>query len=228
MNAIRIIVAEDHVLVREGTRLLLEREPDMQVVGQAGDGAEAVRLACELQPDVAVLDVRMPVMNGITATAEIRRVAPHTRVLILSAYDEDEYVAEALAAGAHGYILKMAPPQELVEAVRTVARGEFAVPPDLAYKFARRWASYHGQGKEAWARPLTARELEVLRLVARGLRNKEIAAQLNLSIRTVEAHIHAILNKLGASSRTEAVVHGMVRRWFTPEEPVDQPVSAAR
>lgn len=211
MDVIRLIVADGHALVREGTRLLLEREPDLQVVGQAGDGAEAVRLAVELEPRVAVLDLAMPVKDGLAATAEIRRVAPRTCVLLLSDDEGPEHVAQALAAGAYGYLPKTAPPQQLVDAVRTVARGELALPPELVYPLTRRRAARDGR-----VRPLTARELQVLRLVAAGLRNKEIAARLHLSTRTVETHLHAILNKLGASSRTEAVVQGMARGWLLP------------
>lgn len=229
MGRLRVLVAEDHHLVAEGTRLLIEREPDMEVVAQARDGLQAVQLASSLQPDVALLDVRMPALNGVLAAARIVELCPGTRVLILSAYDDEEYVVEALEAGAHGYLLKTASPQELVEAVRAVARGEFVLPPELAYRMARRWAIRHASPDErsAGEPPLTSRELQVLRLVARGLRNKEIAAQLGVSVRTVEAHIHSILNKLGASSRTEAVVHGVARGWFTAE-PESEPAAAIR
>ncbi|MEW6048409.1 MAG: response regulator transcription factor [Bacillota bacterium] len=216
-----LVVAEDHAMVRQGTVLLLEREPDMKVVAQTGDGEEAVRLAAALRPDVVLLDVRLPGLNGVAAAGEIRRIVPQTRVLMVSAYDDDEYVAGALAAGATGYVCKEAPAGQLVEAVRTVARGHLFLDSELAFKVARWWASYQGNGKNAWE-PLTARELQVLQLVARGLRNKEIASQLGVSVRTVETHINRILSKLGASSRTEAAVHAMTSGWVALDRPAHE------
>jgi DNA-binding NarL/FixJ family response regulator len=212
---IRIIIAEDHAVVREGTRQLLEREPDLEVVGEAADGAQAVALVEQFRPDVAIMDISMPVMTGIEATKRIKASHPATAILILSAYDDDQYVFALLAAGAAGYLLKDVPSAELVRAVRLVHAGEPVLHPAIARKVLARFATPSGQPAAAppTGEParllLTDREQEVLQLAACGLSNAEISARLYLSIRTVQVHLTHIFGKLGVGSRTEAVIAGL-------------------
>ena len=218
---IRVLLAEDHVVVREGTRELLERQGDIEVVGQAGDGQEAVKLAADLRPDVVVMDIAMPRVNGIEATKQIKARFPNTAVLILSAYDNDQYVFAVLQAGAAGYLLKNVRSCELIEAVRTVRFGESVLHPVVARKvMGRLWALRARRGDERPALPVSDRELEVLQLAARGMANKDIARELCISVRTVHAHFWHIFNKLGVGSRTEAVLRGLEAGWLDlPREP---------
>jgi NarL family two-component system response regulator LiaR len=216
MPPIRVLIAEDHALVREGTRQILEQEADIVVVGEAGDGRGAVEEAARLKPDVALVDIRMPGLSGVEATRRIREVSPETAVLVLSAYDDDDYVSTLFDAGASGYMLKTARSEELVEAVREVHSGQTALHPAIAHKIARLWAR-RSQPQPNEER-LTAREMEVLRLVCRGLLNKEIARELDVSVRTVEGHLKGIFNRLGVRSRTEAAMYAATRDWFSDEE----------
>ncbi len=211
---IRVIIAEDHAVVREGTRQLLEREPDLEVVGEAGDGAAAVALVERLKPDVAIMDISMPVMTGIEATKQIKAKQPNTAVLILTAYDDDQYVFALLAAGAAGYLLKDVPFAEVVRAVRLVHAGEPVLHPAIARKVLAKFAAPSEDA--AAARPahrdelaLTDREHEVLQFAACGLSNAEISTKMYLSIRTVQVHLTHIFTKLGVGSRTEAVIVGL-------------------
>lgn len=208
---IRIIIAEDHAIVREGTRQLLEREPDLEVVGEAADGARAVALVEELSPDVAIVDISMPVMSGIEATTRIKSIRPNTAVLILTAYDDDQYVFALLAAGAAGYLLKDVPSAEVIRAVRAVHAGEPVLHPAIARKVLARFAKPSEQEGQppSDAAALSEREGEVLRLAACGFSNAEIAQRLYLSVRTVQVHLSHIFNKFGVSSRTEAVIVGL-------------------
>jgi DNA-binding NarL/FixJ family response regulator len=204
-----IVVAEDHALVREGTRQILAGENDLSVVGEASRGDEAVQIVVQLRPDVVLMDMRMPGINGIDATRQILAQAPDTKVVIVSAHEDEDYVREAIAAGALGYILKTAPARELVEGVRAVAAGAVVLSPSLS----RRLAQARTDQERASDR-LSARELAVLRQIALGHANKEIARDLGINLRTVEGHLHNIFEKLRVSSRTEAVVyaanHGIV------------------
>jgi DNA-binding NarL/FixJ family response regulator len=212
---IRVVIAEDHALVREGTRRILEQHADIAVIGEAEDGARAVAMAVRLKPDVALLDIRMPDLNGVEATRQIRQQAPDTAVLILSAYDDDHYVRALLEVGASGYLLKTVHADELVDAVRRVHAGETVLHPAIA----RKVAQLLGRKSPSQVDPvhLTAKELEVLGLVCRGLRNKEIARELAMSVRTVEGHLDAIFNRLGVRSRTEAAMHAASQGWFAEE-----------
>lgn len=217
MDKIRVIIAEDHAVVREGTRQLLEREPDIEVVGEAADGAEAVALVERLAPDVAIVDISMPIMTGIEATEKIKLVRPATAVLILTAYDDDQYVFALLAAGAAGYLLKDVPSREVVRAVRSVHAGEPVLHPAIARKVMARFAAETEHEEPVRREPamLTEREREVLRLAAQGMSNSRIAAQLYMSVRTAQVHLTHIFNKLGVGSRTEAVIAGLRRGLIT-------------
>lgn len=210
MNKISIVLADDHMVVREGTRRILEDEPDLKVVGEASDGAEAVRLVMELKPDVAVIDVSMPKLNGIEASRHIKRETPETAVLILSAYDDDEYVSAFLEAGASGYLLKNVSGSILVDAVRTVYAGESVLHPKVTRKVLDHYAALNARRPEDGAKDhLTQREKEVLRLAGKGLSNRDIGNRLFLSPRTVQSHLNRTFHKLQVSCRTEAVTEGL-------------------
>jgi DNA-binding NarL/FixJ family response regulator len=214
---IRVIIAEDHALVREGTRELIERAPDIEVVGEATNGAEAVALVERLAPDVAIVDILMPVMNGIEATERMKAIQPSLGVLILTAYDDDQYVFALLRAGAAGYLLKDVPASEVVRAVRLVHAGEPVLHPAIARKVLARFAAEEvapvAVGAQAQEEPkalhLTDREMEVLRLAASGMTNAQIAGRLYFSVRTVQVHMTHIFDKLDVGSRTEAVITGL-------------------
>jgi DNA-binding NarL/FixJ family response regulator len=211
MEKIRVIIADDHAVVREGTRHILEQEGDIQVVGEARDGAEAVALAETLKPDVAIVDISMPVVGGIEATERIKASRPGTAVLILTSYDDDRYVFALLAAGAAGYLLKDVPSEELVRAVRSVHSGEPVLHPAIARKVLARFAAEAQSGRQVREshRILTGRELDILHHAACGMSNANIANRLSVSVRTVQAHLTQIFNKLSVSSRTEAVIAGL-------------------
>ena len=220
MEKIRVIIADDHAVVREGTRHILEQEHDLEVVGEARDGAEAVVLVETLKPDVAIVDISMPVLSGIEATERIKSSSPGTAVLILTSYDDDRYVFALLAAGAAGYLLKDVPSEEVVRAVRSVYAGEPVLHPAIARKVLARFAA-EAQGGSAGRdgeRLLTDRELDILRLAACGLSNADIASRLSVSMRTVQAHLTQVFNKLGSSSRTEAVIAGLRRGMLKLED----------
>lgn len=220
MDKIRIIFAEDHVLVREGTRQLLDRHEDLEVIGEAADGIEAVELVRRLKPDLAILDISMPRMGGIEATKRIKEISPSTSILILTAYDDDQYVFALLEAGAAGYLLKDVSADELVRAVRAVHAGEPVLHPAITRKVLARFAEKKGDGAKQPANgaSLSSREIEVLRLAARGMSNAAIAQELALSTRTVQVHLTHIFAKLGVASRTEAVIAALRLGWFSLEE----------
>ena len=208
-------------MVREGTRQILERAPDLQVVAEAGDGREAIALVEREHPDVVIVDISMPVMNGIEATKGIKRIAPETAVLVLTAYDDDQYVFAILEAGAAGYLLKNARASALIDAVRRVHAGESVLDPSIARKAVRWIARNRGPREESSVDVLTERELDVLRLAAQGLSNREIADELIVSPRTVQSHMANIFGKLQVGSRTEAVMVGLRRGWIALEDTVD-------
>ncbi|MGB8706396.1 MAG: response regulator transcription factor [Dehalococcoidia bacterium] len=219
METIRILIADDHAFVREGTRRILEQEPDLEVVAEAGDGEEAVKLACDLKPDVALVDVAMPRIDGIEATRRIKALCPAVAVLVLSAYDDDQFIFGLLEAGAAGYLLKSVRGQEIVDAIRAVHAGESVLHPSVARKVLNRFAGVSGKPRERKSLDLlTEREMDVLKLVTKGLSNKDIAEGLCLSVRTVQGHLANIFNKLRVSSRTEAVVHALKEGWVTLDD----------
>lgn len=201
---IRILIADDHSLVREGLRLILETEPDFLLVGEAADGAEAVRLAAAHKPDVILMDLRMPVMDGLTAIGRIRAEEPDAAIVILTTFNEDDLMRRGLKAGARGYLLKDTDRETLFHTIRAAARGETLLRPEVLARLLAAPESMPGGAPEA-AALLTIREREVLAGVARGERSKEIAARLGITERTVKAHLASIYNKLGVDSRAAAI-----------------------
>jgi NarL family two-component system response regulator LiaR len=219
MSSISVLLAEDHVITRQGIHRLLEGENDLTVIGEASDGEEAVQMVSEMKPDVVVMDIAMPKLNGIEATRQIKLIHPRTGVLILSAYDDDEYVFALLRAGAAGYLLKNVSGDELIRAIRAVYKGE----PVLNSIIAQKVMNYFRlpgkvRGLEKLSEHLSKRETDILKLAAAGMTNKDIADKLHLSSRTVEGHLRTIFNKLGVGSRTEAVLYGLRKGWFKLEE----------
>jgi DNA-binding NarL/FixJ family response regulator len=206
---IRVVVADDQELLRGGLRMILEAQPDLEVVGEAGDGAEAVRVAREHAPDVVLMDIRMPGVDGIEATRQISAdPATSCQVLVLTTFDQDDYVYEALRAGAAGFLLKSTPPAGLVEAVRVVAGGEALLAPSVTRRLILEHVSRRtaGEGADRIRELLTERETEVVGLIAAGLSNAEIAARLVLSEATVKTHVNRILQKLDLRDRVQVVV----------------------
>ena len=216
---ITVLIADDQQMVRRGFRVILEAEPDIRVVAEAGDGREAVELARRHAPVVALLDIRMPVMDGLRAAREVIALSPGTRVLILTTFDADEYVYEALRAGASGFLLKDAPADQLITAVRSMAAGDALIDPVITRRRSpgSRWPRAGPRGCPTELHQLTARELEVLRLVARGLSNIEIARELVVEENTVKTHVSRILMKLGLRDRVQAVVLAYELGFVTPE-----------
>ena len=219
MSDISIVLGEDHLITRQGILRLLEDEEGLTVVGEAGNGEEAVQMVTDLKPDVVIMDIAMPKLNGIEATRQIKVINPRTGVLILSAYDDDEYVFATLKAGAAGYLLKSVSGDELVRAVKAIHNGEPVLDPAIAkkvmnyFKFQNKIPSVKEDSEH-----LSNRELDIIKLAAKGFTNKEIADKLHLSYRTVEGHMRDVFNKLGVGSRTEAVLFGLRKGWFTLEE----------
>lgn len=220
MEKIRILLVDDHVVVRDGTRRLLESQPDFEVVGEAGDGEEAVRMVGQAGPEIVIMDVAMPKMSGIEATKRIKELHPSVAVLALTGYDYDEYIFTLLEAGAAGYLLKDISGEELVSAVRAVYNGEPVLHPAVVRKVMNRFRlpAPARIGDRRPPEPLSEREMEVLKLAAKGMTNKEIADVLHLSTRTIQAHLRTIFDKLNVGSRSEAVLHGLRRGWFTLDD----------
>lgn len=203
-NAIRILIADDHLIVRQGLRLILETEPDLALIGEATDGAEAVRLAEELHPDVILMDLRMPVTDGLTAIEKLRLSQPQIAIVILTTFDEDDLMLRGLRAGAKGFLLKDTSRETLFNAIRAAARGEMLLRPETLTRLLTRVENTPA-GTLTDAFGLTEREREVLAEVAQGERSKEIAVKLNITERTVKAHLASIYNKLGVDSRAAAI-----------------------
>jgi NarL family two-component system response regulator LiaR len=221
VTLIKILLAEDHKIVREGTRQLLAQAQGFQVIGEAEDGEEAVRLAAQLAPDIVVMDIRMPRLTGLEATKRIKAANPRTRVLILSAYENDEYIFPALEAGANGYLLKTVGGQELIRAIENIHAGQTVLDPRVTGKVVGQLTGRQSPAKkpglrsEEMAESLSARELEVLQAAALGKSNKEIAEALIISAYTVQVHLRNIFGKLGVGSRTEAIAYTLRQGWIT-------------
>ncbi|MGD0856026.1 MAG: response regulator transcription factor [Dehalococcoidia bacterium] len=219
MDKITILLAEDHKVVREGTRRLLESQSDFEVVGEASDGIEAIELAKKWKPQIIIMDVSMPRLNGIEATKQIKALYPNMAILVLTGYDDDEYVFALLEAGAAGYLLKESSGEELIDAIRQVMTGEPVLHPKIMKKVLNRLrAPVEEASTQTSSEVLSDREMEVLRLAATGMSNMEIANSLTLSVRTVQTHLRSIFNKLGVGSRSEAIVYGLKKGWLTLEE----------
>jgi DNA-binding NarL/FixJ family response regulator len=216
---ITVVIADDHPITREGTRQILEGDSGIRVVGEAADGMELLTLVERMTPDVAMVDISMPRMNGIEATKRVKALRPAIAVLIVSAYDDDRYVFAALAAGAAGYLLKDASARTLTRAVHQVHAGEPVLHPEIAKKVLARVAESHEAfGSNSHDSDLTDRERQTLRLAARGMSNAAIARSLSVSIRTVQAHLTQTFGKLGVGSRTEAVIAGLRSGLLTMED----------
>ncbi len=209
----RIIICDDQAIVRDGLEMMLKLEKDIEVVGIAGDGAHAVELVAQKRPDMVLMDLKMPVMNGVEATRRIRAQFPDIKVLVLTTYADDEWVFDAIQAGASGYLLKDTPRDDVIKAIRGTAEGKTFVDPSVAGKVLRQASSHRTQPSTAITADLTDREIEVLRLIAKGLSNKDISERIFLSEGTIRNHVSAILTKLGVSDRTQAAViaiqHGL-------------------
>jgi DNA-binding NarL/FixJ family response regulator len=210
MGEIRVLVADDQQLVREGLRVLLDLTPGIRVVGEASNGAEAVERARQMRPDVVLMDVRMPKLDGVAATRRVREMCPDVQVIILTTFDDDEYVFDGLRAGAVGYLLKDVPSEKLAEAIRAAARGEAFIQPSVTRKvvaeFTRLAEREHVRREQPLVEPLSARELEVLALLAEGLSNQEIANRLTIAPGTVKNHVSNVLSKLSVRDRTQAIL----------------------
>ncbi len=202
---LRVLIVDDHRMFREGIRSRLENESDICVVGEAASAEEALALVNETDPSIVILDIRLPGMSGIELARILRRQRPELKILVLSGYDFDQYVRAAARVGIEGYLVKDAPQESLVQAVREIAAGGAVLPPNIASKVMRSYASGSSSIRERQVWELTVRETEILELIYQGLRNAEIAQRLSISPRTVEVHVSSIIAKLRAQSRTEAV-----------------------
>ncbi len=217
MENIRVILADDHGVMREGTHRILEQHPDIEIVGEAEDGLQALDLIERTKPDVAILDIRMPKLNGVEVVRRMKQCCPKTKALMLTAYDDDDYIFALMEAGATGYLLKTANAKELVDSVHNVYSDEPVLDPAIAVKIARLWTQ-RGTTKQGNTEQLSPRELEILELATKGLRNKAIADKLGISIRTVEGHFNSIFAKLGVFSRVEAVLEALSKHLVTLDE----------
>jgi NarL family two-component system response regulator LiaR len=217
VSKIKVIVADDHPAFREGLSHLLNREEDIEVIAEASDGEQTVELAKELQPDVALIDVAMPGINGIEAAKQVRSICPQTAIIMLTAYDYQAYILTCLQIRAAGYLLKSSSVAEIVNAIRSAYSGHGVFNLKVLSAAMKRWAGEKSDEKLA-LEGLRERELQIIRLVAKGMSNREIARQLFISERTVQTHVHKILEKLGVSSRTEAVLYCLKEGWLTMED----------
>jgi DNA-binding NarL/FixJ family response regulator len=217
MVAVRVVIVDDHAVVREGTRKLLEHDPTLAVVGETGSGIDALRLVAQERPDVVLLDLSLADISGIEVARRIHVAVPSVKIVVLSAYDDDDYVVAAIEAGVSAYLIKTVRGQEVIDTLHAVQQGNVVLHPSIAAKL--RHSLRRSSTVEADPR-LSVRELLVLQMVAKGMHNKEIAERLSISTRTVEGHLSHILTKLDVSSRTEAVLVALSRHWFTLDDPI--------
>jgi DNA-binding NarL/FixJ family response regulator len=211
---LRILVADDHAILRQGLKLLIESQPDMQVVAEAADGKVALELAAEMKPDVVVMDISMPHMNGLTATRSLKQKQPNITVVALTRHEDDTYLQELLRAGASAYVLKQSAPTDLLKAIRAVAAGGFYLDPAMTSRVADGLLSGAPHIATETSAKLSERESEVLRLVAVGHSNIEIASQLDISVKTVEVHKANAMRKLGLTGRVDVIRYGVLQGWL--------------
>ena len=216
MAKLQIFLADDHMVVREGLKTLINGQPDMLVIGEAGDGETAWQQARECQPDVVIMDITMPGLNGVLATTRLKRACPQIKVLALSVHDDTSYLRQLLTAGAAGYVLKHAAADDLIQAIRIVAAGGIYLDPALAGHVVARYVQVPGVTGALLGTELSERETEVVQRIAHGYSNKEIAAQLNLSVKTVETYRARAMEKLGIDSRAELVRYALEHGWLRP------------
>jgi DNA-binding NarL/FixJ family response regulator len=214
MDKLRVLLADDHAMIRDGVKALINGESDMEVVGEASDGREAWHKVKSLQPDILILDITMPDLNGVQATERIKRDAPKVKVLILTAHEDKGFLQQVLQAGASGYMLKRAASAELIRAIRFVATGGIYIDPEIASKIVTSYVGRQSSRESVQRGDLSEREEEVLRLVAWGHSNKEIAVRLKISVKTVEGHKSKIMEKLGLKNRVEVVRYALHRGWL--------------
>jgi DNA-binding NarL/FixJ family response regulator len=214
-NKLRILIAEDHETVREGLRLIVNEQADMEIIGEAGDGRTAVRLAQELKPDIVLMDVSMPELNGLVAAAQLKRIAPDIKIITLTRHTDEAYIKELLQAGVSGYVLKQSSSVELIRAIRTVANGGKYIDPAIMGKVMSGYVEKQSKiNDKTEMAQLTTRESEILRLIALGHSNKEIAEQSDVSVKTVEAHKANCLKKLGITNRKEIIRYAILQGWM--------------
>ena len=215
MSNLRILIAEDHTTVREGVKLIIESQADMEVCGEASDGREAIELAQKLKPDVLVMDISMPMLNGLKATAKLKRIMPEIKILTLTRHTDEAYLQELLQAGVSGYVLKQSASSELIRAIRTVAAGGGFLDPTITGKVLGGYVGKINKRRgETRGTELTNRESEVLRYIALGYSNNEVANHLNISVKTVEAHKANSLKKLGMQSRIDIIRYAILQGWM--------------
>jgi len=215
MSKIRVIIADDHATVREGLKLLINAQPDMETIGEVGDGRAAVSLAMELLPDIVVMDISMPLLNGLKATEGIKHFCPQVKVIALTRHTDAGYLQELLRAGATGYVVKQSSPSELINAIHAVAAGANYLDPVIAGETIGKQLTRHTKLRAEESTELSSREEEILRLIAWGHTNKEIAAQLEISVKTVESHKANTMRKLGLTSRIDIVRLALLKGWLT-------------
>jgi DNA-binding NarL/FixJ family response regulator len=221
---IRALLVDDQSMVRAGLRMLLSGEPDIDVVAEAGDGVAAIAEAARVRPDIVLMDIRMPELDGLEATRRILAADPTARVLVLTTFNLDEYVYQALQAGASGFVLKDDPPEQLISAVRTIAAGDALLSPAVTKRVIRQFARLHRDPPPPAVGTLTARELNVFELLARGLSNAEIGGALFISETTVKTHVTRVLQKLALRDRAQAIVLAYQSHLFDEEDPITGPV----
>jgi DNA-binding NarL/FixJ family response regulator len=222
----RILIADDHPLLREAICQVFSNQEDMEIVGEANNGEEAINLTAQLKPDILIMDIMMPKSDGLEASRQIKKIAPNTAILILTAYDEDNYVLGLLEAGATGYLMKSARGQDLVEAVRAIRAGESVLHPTIIEKLLKQAMAKPAEGLDRKIKDvLSDREMEMLRLLATGMSNKEIADKLCLSLRTVKAHMSNIFTKMNVASRSEALVEALRKGLLTLKDVKQEPAS---
>jgi DNA-binding NarL/FixJ family response regulator len=217
MKKLRILLADDHVVMREGLKLLVNAQTDMEVVGEASDGKQALQKAGELQPDVVVMDISMPELNGAQATERVKKRDPSVKVLALTMHEDEDHLRQLLKAGASGYVIKHAAAEELTQAIRLVAAGGMYIAPTLASKMVDSYVRAPSPESEPRSSDLSAREAEVMRLIAQGFTNKEIAVRLRLSIKTVETYKTRLMEKLDLRSRADIVRYALRQGWLQEE-----------